>query len=125
MFCKSCGKEMNANQAICLSCGVKAGVGENFCQSCGNPIAPGASVCMSCGVSVKNNSLNGNDKILMAVLSFFLGGIGVHNFVMGETKRGITRIVASLCCGLGWILALVDFIKILTDNYVVDTEALF
>jgi len=57
-------------------------------------------------------------------LCFFLGAVGVHNFVLGETKKGITRIVASFCCGLGWILALVDFIKILIDSYVVDPEAL-
>jgi len=115
---------MNENQAICLGCGVKAGEGSHFCQNCGKPLAPGAIVCLSCGVSVKNKSLNGKDKVTIALLCFFLGAVGVHNFVLGETKKGITRIVASFCCGLGWILALVDFIKILIDSYVVDPEAL-
>lgn len=124
MFCKSCGKEMNPNQAICLNCGVKAGEGSNFCQNCAAPLAPGAEVCLSCGVSVKNTALNGKDKVTIALLCFFLGGLGIHNFVLGETKKGITRIVASFCCGLGSILALIDFIKILMDTYVVDPEAL-
>jgi TM2 domain-containing membrane protein YozV len=129
MFCKNCGKEMNDNQAICLSCGVKTGDGTSFCQNCGNPVAPGAEVCLSCGVAVKNavNSqyLNGKDKITVALICFFLGGLGIHNFMLGETKKGIVKIVASLCVGLGGILALIDFIKILCDKYVVDQNALF
>ena len=56
----------------------------------------------------------------MALVCFFLGGLGVHNFMMGEKKRGIKKILFSLLCGIGGILALIDFINILTDKYVVD-----
>lgn len=117
---------MNANQAICLSCGVKVGDGNAFCAHCGNPVAPYADVCLSCGVAIKNNNeyLGGKDKVTMALICFFLGGLGIHNFMMGETKKGILRIVLSLCMGLGGILALIDFIKILTDKYVVEPEKL-
>jgi hypothetical protein len=45
--------------------------------------------------------------------------------MMGETKKGIVKIVASLCFGIGAILALIDFIKILTDKYVVNPDAMF
>lgn len=80
---------------------------------------------MSCGVAIKKaGDLGGKDKVTMALICFFLGGIGIHNFMMGETKKGITRIVASLCCGLGGILALIDFIKILVDKYEVDPDKL-
>ena len=44
----------------------------------------------------------------------------LHTFF--KTKKGIVKIVASLCCGLGGILALIDFIKILMDKYTVDPE---
>ena len=37
--------------------------------------------------------------------------------MMGETKRGIWKIVLSFCCGIGGILALIDLIKICTDSY--------
>lgn len=57
----------------------------------------------------------------MAVVCFFLGTIGVHNFIMGETKKGIIKIVTS-CIGVGSILALIDFIKILTDKYVIEPD---
>ena len=125
MYCKNCGQEMNENQAICLSCGVKTGEGNKFCANCGQTVEPGASVCLNCGVAIKKaGNLAGKDKITIALLCFFLGGFGVHNFVMGETKRGITRIVATFCCGLGGVLALIDFVKILIDKYDVDPDKL-
>ncbi len=134
MYCRNCGETLNENQAICLKCGVNAGAGNKFCPNCGKEVAELAAVCVNCGVALapqKSKSaangdyLNGQDKITMAILSFFLGGLGIHNFMMGETKKGIVKIVASLCFGIGAILALIDFIKILTDKYVVNPDAMF
>lgn len=64
-------------------------------------------------------------KTTIALVCFFLGGFGIHNFMLGETKKGIVRIVFSLFFGLGYILALVDFIKILANVYVIDPNAFF
>lgn len=126
MYCKSCGKEMNDNQAICLNCGVKKGEGNAYCANCGQPVQPGADVCLNCGVAAKRSgNYGGQDKTTMAILCFFLGGLGIHNFIMGETKKGIVKIAASCCFGIGCILALIDFVKILTDSYVVDPDKLF
>ena len=127
MFCRNCGQQINENQAICLSCGVKAGDGAAFCSNCGNQVMPGAEVCMSCGFAVKKatDNLAGKDKMTMILICLFLGGIGIHNFMMGETKKGIVKIVATFLCGLGGILALIDLIKIATDKYEVDPEKLF
>ncbi len=128
MYCKNCGEVMNDNQAICLKCGVKTGEGNAFCANCGKEVAANAAVCLNCGVAIKAGNgeyLNGKDKIVMALICFFLGGLGIHNFMMGETKKGIVKIVLSICCGIGSILALIDFIKILTDKYVVDPDKAF
>ena len=127
MFCKNCGEQMNDNQAICIKCGVKAGEGNNFCANCGKNIDPNATVCMNCGVAVKkaNASYGNYDKITLALVCFFLGGIGIHNFMLGETKKGIVKIVFSLCFGIGSILALIDFVRILTDKYEVNPEKAF
>jgi len=129
MFCRNCGEAMNDNQAICLKCGVKTGTGNAYCANCGNAVAPNADVCLNCGVAIKNavngEYLNGKDKITLALICFFLGGLGIHNFMLGETKKGIVKIVLSLCVGIGGILALIDFIKILTDKYVVDPDKAF
>ena len=67
--------------------------------------------------------LNGQDKVVILLLCFFLGGFGIHNFMMGETKKGIFKIIMSCIC-LGGIFALIDFIKICMDSYVVDPDAL-
>lgn len=129
MFCKNCGEAMNENQAICLKCGVKTGDGNAFCANCGEAIDANAEVCLKCGVAVKKTAAKGNlggkDKITIALICFFFGGLGIHNFMMGENKKGIVKIVLSLCLGIGGILALIDFIKILMDNYVVDPEKAF
>ena len=127
MYCKNCGEFMNDNQAICLKCGVSAGSGDKFCPNCGKEVEPGADVCLNCGVTLKKaaaGNLAGQDKTLMAVVCFFLGGIGIHNFIMGENKKGIFKIVLALCCGLSSIFALIDFIKILIDKYEVNPNAL-
>lgn len=126
MYCRNCGEQMNDNQAICIKCGVKVGEGTTYCANCGNTVMSNAEVCTSCGVAIKKAGNYGKyDKITIALICFFLGGIGVHNFMLGETKKGVLRIVLTLCFGLGYILALIDFIKILMDKYEVDPNKVF
>ena len=126
MYCKNCGEQMNDNQAICIKCGVKVGEGNAYCANCGKDIAPNAEVCLSCGVAVKKAvNYGGYDKIVLALICFFLGGIGIHNFMLGETKKGIVKIVLSFCFGIGAILALIDFVRILTDKYEVNPDKAF
>ena len=130
MYCKNCGEQLTDGQAVCIKCGVKVGEGNGFCANCGKPVDPNAEVCLNCGHAIKKNGagldgdLAGHDKVTLAVICFFLGGIGVHNFMMGETKKGIFKIAATLCFGIGCILALIDFIKILTGKYIVDPTKL-
>ena len=126
MYCKNCGEIMNDNQAICIKCGVKTGDGDKFCANCGKEVAPNADVCMNCGVAIKkaNKNLNGQDKIVLIIVALLVGGLGIHNFMMGENKKGVFRIIMSLLCGIGYIFALVDLVKIAMDTYVVDFEKL-
>ena len=96
MYCKNCGEVMNDNQAICLKCGVQKGVGNRFCHNCGSQLPEGAAVCLNCGFAVVDeaakqaqeqaNYLNGKDKVTVALLCFFFGGIGIHNFMLVEIK---------------------------------------
>ena len=128
---------MNDNQAICIKCGVTVGKGDLYCDNCGNKLPEGAEYCMGCGVAVKpqktvgtasgssNEYLGGQDKLTIALICFFLGGIGVHNFMLGEKKKGVIKIVLAFIFGISSILALIDFIKILTDKYEIDAEASF
>ena len=112
---------MTDAQAVCLNCGVAKGVGSSYCQNCGNSVNSNAVICTKCGVALegaretKTATVNGQDKITLAIVCFFLGGLGIHNFMMGENKKGIIKIVLSCLCGIGGILALIDFVKILTE----------
>ena len=88
MFCKNCGESINENQAICVKCGVKVGDGSTFCANCGQTVNGNAEVCMNCGVAIKKaagGNLNGQDKVTMIIVCLFLGGLGIHNFMMGES----------------------------------------
>ena len=127
MYCKNCGEQMNDNQAICLKCGVKKEDGNRFCANCGKEITPNAEVCLNCGVAIKKASAQyGNyDKITIALVCFFLGGLGIHNFMLGETKKGVVKIVLNFCFGIGSLLALIEFIKILMDKYEVNPDKAF
>ena len=123
---------MKEGQAVCLQCGTKAGDGNEFCSNCGKPIAAGVAVCPNCGFAVKKTSgfsldgeLGGQSKLTMGLICVFLGMLGVHNFMMGETKKGVFKIVMSLCCGISGIFVLIDAVKIFTDKYVIDPTKLF
>lgn len=130
MYCKNCGEHMNDNQAICLKCGVLTGDGNGFCENCGKPVAPHAIVCLNCGVAIESKAVNrsvdgklgGYDKIAMALLCIFLGEFGIHNFILGENKKGIFKIVMTFCFFISIVFVLIDFVKILTDKYVIEPD---
>ena len=52
-------------------------------------------------------------KSTMAIICFFLGGLGIHRFMMGYTGIGILMLLTGGVCG---ILTIVDFIRILTGG---------
>lgn len=56
----------------------------------------------------------GKDPLVELLLSFFLGGLGIHKFYMGQMGLGILYL---LTCGLLGIGSLVDFIQLLI-NYI-------
>ena len=91
---------------------------------------------------VMSNSLGDlgdKNKIVAALLAFFLGGLGIHKFYLGKTTAGIIMLI---CGTIGWLLilpglamaiiAFIEFIIYLTkddqqfyDEYVVGDKAWF
>lgn len=67
---------------------------------------------------------NQKSKLAAGLLGIFLGGLGIHNFYLGYTGKGIAQILLTLVgwclCGIGPIVAaiwgLVEGVLILTGN---------
>ena len=49
----------------------------------------------------------------LAAECFFVGTLGIHRFMMGDTTNGILMLITAGGCGI-W--ALIDFINILSGN---------
>ena len=49
----------------------------------------------------------------LAIICFFLGSFGVHQFMLGNTGKGVLYLFTLGLCG---ILPLIDFIKIVTGE---------
>ena len=89
-----------------------------FCQHCGAQINDNAVVCVKCGCAVtgaiqKQNGVN-NEWLVVTLLCFFLGGLGIHRFYTGKTGTAVAQL---LTCGGCGIWALIDFVMILTGNF--------
>ena len=55
----------------------------------------------------------GKSQIIALILCFFLGALGIHRFYLGYTGIGILMLLTGGCCG---VLALIDFIRIITGG---------
>ena len=86
-----------------------------FCSSCGKLIKKQAEICPHCGVRVMAPpaaSSQGRNRIVAALFAFFLGGIGIHKFYLGQKGWGILYL---LFCWtfIPSIAAFIDFIMLL------------
>jgi len=90
-------------------------IDEAFCSSCGEIIKKEAEICPKCGVRQKRASANVNsDWLVLVLLSFFLGYLGVDRFYTGHIGLGIVKLLTGGGCGVWW---LIDFIMAVSGNY--------
>lgn len=135
MYCKECGSMFeNDNATVCLNCGVKKGNGKKHCDECGTEKkSENQDVCLNCGKDFKR--LFGNvapttsgdkTKLVTLLLWFFLGGLGIHCFYVGNKNRGFLYLgllaATFITCGIAGIvpgiLLLIDLVNILTNKFV-------
>lgn len=105
-FCYACGNIMHLSAADCPSCGARQSArpedtggktdllayGQVYCRGCGQALHQSAPLCPHCGAaqSAENSALSPRkNKIVAALLAFFLGGFGVHKFYLGEVGLGL------------------------------------
>ena len=58
-------------------------------------------------------------KMTAGILAILIGGLGIHAFYLGNTKKGIFMILSNILC-LGGIWGIIDGIMILTDKETTD-----
>ena len=93
-----------------------------FCRECGNQMSDTAVSCPKCGAVLNNSNSNSNEvevssknKTVAFLLCWFCGYLGIHNFYLGRTGRGIFEL---LTVGGFLIFWIIDFWKILLGYYV-------
>ena len=129
MYCRNCGSIMDDQAAFCTKCGVAKGTGSLYCPSCGSQTNVQAVVCVHCGVALNTlhvaNQTQQKSKIAAGLLGIFLGGLGIHNFYLGFTKKAVIQLLVCvvggiITCGIAAIGAevwgLVEGILILTGS---------
>ena len=87
---------------------------EKYCSDCGKVINRKAEICPHCGVRQIPipNILNGRNRVIAAILAFFLGGIGGHKFYLGEFVWGLLY-MAFCWTFIPAIIALIEFVILL------------
>ena len=111
-----------------------------LCPQCGAPAQEGATKCEYCGAAIAQptqsaqqtqsqqvvyaQQSNANperanwpikNKIVAAILAIILGGLGIHKFYLGQTKKGILYLLFCWTYIPG-ILAFIEGIIILCSN---------
>lgn len=77
---------------------------EKYCSNCGAKLNENADVCVKCGKLVNKRIFSdipeGNkSRIAAALLAFFLGNFGIHNFYLGYYGKAVVQLVLTL---FGW-----------------------
>ena len=111
MFCSYCGQNLEAGVSFCPNCGAKVNAAENTAQTAGKT-APG---------NPPAEELSDKSKLAAGLLGILLGGLGVHNFYLGFTGRGVAQLLLSvlsfgILSGISAIWGLIEGIMILVNS---------
>lgn len=111
-----------------------------FCRKCGNQIKDNVRYCPKCGNDCQSELVGRREKTsyqqptivyvqapqqqsvyvhkiekskgIALLLCFFLGGLGIHQFYLGNTTQGVFYLIFSWTC-IPALISIVDFIILL------------
>ena len=123
MKCPNCGRETQDQTKYCGFCGADMNKPSSKKDK---PIEP--EVMDEKDVKRKqsqsfNPQTEPKSKLVAGLLGVFVGGLGVHNFYLGYTNRGIQQLLLSTVGSLlivgpfiAWIWAFIEAVQILTGT---------
>lgn len=79
------------------------------------------------GINANYQTGQQKSKTIAALLAFFLGFLGAHNFYLGNTKKGIIQVLLSVTffgTAISGLWAFVEFIMILTGSIASDAKGI-
>ncbi len=104
MFCRTCDNQLNDGAIACTKCGMSPWAGNQFCPQCGASTQPTAVVCLTCGSAVRGGGMPfvmpSSNRLAAGICGVFFGSLGVHKFVLGYQKEGITTLLITFVGGL-------------------------
>lgn len=79
---------------------------QKFCHECGAQILAKAAICPKCGVAQPvqtgtispGRSSGGSNRMAAGLLAIFLGGLGIHKFIMGYPAEGAILLCVNMVC---------------------------
>ena len=130
-YCPNCGTENVDTNMVCTNCGVAF-----VQQAAPTPVAPvqqAAPTEMAAAPVIEQPvapvqqaapvQSGAKSKVAAGLLGLFLGGFGIHNFYLGNSKKGAIQIVVTLVtCGLGSWWGFIEGIMILAGSIKTDAN---
>lgn len=118
-MCNSCGTVVDDNFQNCPNCGAVVVAQQTATPNMQQPSYQQPAY-QQAGVYPEQKS-----KMAAGLLGIFLGALGIHNFYLGNTGRGVAQIIVSLVtCGIGSIWGLIEGIMILTGSIKTDANGI-
>lgn len=112
-MCKSCGTVVDDNFTNCPNCG--AVVDAQAAQPQMQQAAYQQPQMGPVGVEQKS-------KIVAGLLGIFLGAYGIHQFYLGNSKKGVIQLLVTfVTCGIGSLWGFIEGIMILCGS--INTDA--
>ena len=113
-YCEYCGTQLSPTDKFCPNCGAKA---PTFMED--------SSISNDLKQAVNTNVENASDRsrLVVLLLWFFVGGLGIHHFYAGNSGRGALILIMTLLCWLVIplfivdVLLIIDLVQICTGDF--------